>query len=371
MQVHIYRRAGESPYWHAQVYVGGRRYRFSCQTEDKATAREYARQRAEALTGRHNRGLIGLPEPVRVSEALDRYEREALPKLRPASQRRTHGIVAQARSWFVSGPLRDPQIVSVRPDDVLAFLEAKRAVGVSPRTVNLYRATLHRVFRLCVRPWLLLPSNPVAATEPLREEPREPVLLDADQYANLRAASADNPMLALFVTLAWELGARSGELLQLEWSDVDFERRLVTFRNDPTRGRQTKGRRSRTVPLSGEALRALREHAAQFRLSGPASPYIFKQLRPDRSARPGDRLASVYMAFKRVARAIGLPKLRPHDLRHCFCTRTLASGVPAQLVMAFVGHADLATTMRYTHLVPEHLRAVVEPATAAARWGAL
>jgi integrase len=279
-------------------------------------------------------------------------------------------VLAQARRWFVEGPLSDPLVQHVTPADVQAFLERKSSEGVKPRTVNLYRANLHRVFRLCVRPWLLIPVNPVAATEPLREEPREPVLLTEKQYADLRTASADHPMLSLFLALAWETGGRSGELLQLEWADVDFERHLVTFRNDPTCGRQTKGRRSRTVPLSDEAVRALRDHAAQFRLSAPQSPYVFKHTRSDRTARPGDRLGTLYPAFKRVARPLGLTKLRPHDLRHSFVTRKLAAGVPAQLVMKYVGHADLATTLRYTHLVPEHLRVVVEPSTAAARAGA-
>lgn len=358
MRLHIYRRRGETPHWQAQVYVGGRRYRFSCQTDDKETAQEYARQRSAELKARHNRGLVGLPEPVRMSDVFERYEREAVPKLRPASQRRTLGIVAQARFWFVSGPLKDPCAANVRPDDVLAFLEAKRGAGVSPRTVNLYRATLHRIFRLCVRPWLLIPANPVAATELLREEPREPVILSATEFAGLRNANA-NPMLRLFLVLAWETGARSGELLQLEWADVEFEGRLVTFRNDAKRGRQTKGRRSRTVPLSETATRALRDHAAAFRLLAPSSPYIFRHLRPNRGARPGDRLESLYDSFKRAARAAGLPNLRPHDLRHAFVTRKLAEGVPAQLVMRYVGHADLVTTLRYTHLVPDHLRSVV------------
>ncbi len=62
MRVHIHRRKGESPYWQAQAYVGGKRYRFSCQTEDKETAREYARQRVAELKGRHDRGLVGLPQ---------------------------------------------------------------------------------------------------------------------------------------------------------------------------------------------------------------------------------------------------------------------------------------------------------------------
>src|SRR3989442_7604308 len=71
------------------------------------------------------------------------------------------------------------------------------------------------------------------------------------------------------------------------------------------------------------------------------------------------RIDRVYRGFKSAAKRIGLPTLRPHDLRHAFVTRKLAEGVPAQLVMRYVGHADLATTLRYTHLVPEHLRAVV------------
>jgi integrase len=55
----------------------------------------------------------------------------------------------------------------------------------------------------------------------------------------------------------------------------------------------------------------------------------------------------------------GSARRRPHDLRHEFVARKLADGVPAQLVMRYVGHANLATTFHYTHLLPEQLRAVV------------
>jgi integrase len=200
----------------------------------------------------------------------------------------------------------------------------------------------------------------------LREEPREPYLLTWQEYQSLQAATAGQAMLKLFVTLAWETGARSGELLQLEWTDLDSERRLVTFANDPARGRQTKGRRSRTVPLSEAALNALREYAARYRLLAPRPPYIFKLLRPDRHKRPGDRIVRLYTGFKQAANEAGLVRLRPHNLRHAFVTRKLAEGIPAQLVMRYVGHADLATTLKYTHLVPEHLRPVVD--ASAASW---
>lgn len=359
-KVHLYQRKDESRYWQALVYLHGRRHRFSCRTSDKPTARRYAQSRLKELEERHNRGLGGLPAPVRMSDVFDRYEREYAPKLRLSSRKRMMDVVRLARKWFTNSTLRDPQVHRVTAREIQAFLDLKRGQAVSPRTVNLYRANLHRVFQLCVRPWLLIPANPVDGTEPLRHDPREPVLLSAGEYAALLAACANDPMLLLFVTLAWETGARSGELLQLEWGDVDFEQHLAKFANDPARGRQTKGRRSRTVPLSDAALEALREHAAQFRLLAPLSPYVFKHLRANRSAQPGDRLWSLYNAFKRAARAAGLADLRPHDLRHAFVTRKLAEGGPVQLVSRYVGHADLATTLRYTHLVAEHLRAVVE-----------
>jgi integrase len=290
-----------------------------------------------------------------MSAVFDRYEREELPKLRPSSRERTMNVVQRARGWFVD-TLHDPQAVGVEPHEITAFLEAKRREGVSARTVNLYRANLHRIFQLCVRPWLLIPSNPVAAVEPLRHEPRDPRVLTEDEYRRLLMAAQDNAMLRLFLVLAWETGARSGELLQLQGADVDFERRMLTFRNDPRHGRQTKGRRSRTVPLSQAAIDALGQHV---NLTN-GSRWIFAHRQYKRGARPGDRIESLYRSFVRAAKRAGLDGAHPHALRHAFVTRTLARGVPPQLVQAYVGHRHIATTLGYTHLVPEHLRAVVE-----------
>ncbi len=116
-----------------------------------------------------------------------------------------------------------------------------------------------------------------------------------------------------------------------------------------------------TLKRSAEDLRLHLPRTGLFRLLAPLSPYVFKHLRRSRDAKPGQRIDRVYRGFKSAAKRIGLPTLRPHDLRHAFVTRKLAAGVAAQLVMRYVGHADLATTLRYTHLVAEHLRAVVEP----------
>jgi integrase len=280
-----------------------------------------------------------------MSEVFDRYEREYAPRLRPSGRRRTMFVFQFARDWFVNGPLKDPDVRKVTARDIQSLLDLKQSEGVCARTVNLYRANLHRLFQLSVRPWLLTPANPVDGTETLRHDPREPRLLTTTEYKKLREECTEHPMLKLFGTLAWETGARSAEILQLEWSDIDFEHKLLTFANDPARGKQTKGRRSRTVPLSDAALTALREHAARFRLSAPQSSYLFKHLTANRSARPGDRMESLYLAFKKAAKASGFPELRPHDLRHSFVTRKLAEGAPVQLVSKYVGHSSLSVTL--------------------------
>ena len=61
------------------------------------------------------------------------------------------------------------------------------------------------------------------------------------------------------------------------------------------------------------ALQVLRDHAARFRLRAPLSPYVFKHLTAQ-SGEPGTGLATVSLSFKRAAKKIGLPTLRPHDL---------------------------------------------------------
>ena len=96
MRVHLYHRKGESPHWQALVRVGGKRYRFSCHTTHKVRARQLAEKRVRELEERHERGLLGLPTTLRISEVFDRYEREYAPKLRPSATRRMMDVVRQA-----------------------------------------------------------------------------------------------------------------------------------------------------------------------------------------------------------------------------------------------------------------------------------
>ena len=96
-------------------------------------------------------------------------------------------------------------------------------------------------------------------------------------------------MVSLFITLAWEAGARRGELSERQGQYVDLARGLLTFVNDPERGRQTKVLRSRTIPLSREALTLLQAHAAA--VSTLVRIGVRVSSRPTESDRKARRLA--------------------------------------------------------------------------------
>jgi len=88
-------------------------------------------------------------------------------------------------------------------------------------------------------------------------------------------------------------------------------------------------------------------------------------------SKAGARINDLRAAFNNAVDRAKLPEgFRRHDLRHLRVTTWLAGGASPVLVKEAVGHADLATTMRYTHLVREDLRALVQTTPPAPARGA-
>jgi hypothetical protein len=139
------------------------------------------------------------------------------------------------------------------------------------------------------------------------------------------------------------VAARAGELLALEWTDVDFRQKLVTFRRSRTGGitTDTKSRRPRQVPLSETLAAALQAHR---HLRGPL---VFCQ-------EDGTHLTLWFLhgALERAARRAQLRLLRWHDLRHSFASNLTIGGTPLRQVQEWMGHASITMTMRYAHLAP-------------------
>jgi integrase len=234
---------------------------------------------------------------------------------------------------------------------------------LSNRTVQKDRTMLYRLFEIAEK-LEYRDGNPVARTEAPKVDPRTPVILTPDENERLLAQCDGRPMLRLYVLVLGESGVRcESEALRLRWEDVDLAEGFLWIASGRD-GHRTKSGKGRWVPLTPRLTAALRAHLAAYRLAG--SPWVFHHERARRTARAGDRITKFRGSFLAAARRAKLPTaLRQHDLRHRRVTTWLADGKNPVHVKEAMGHADLKTTMAYTHLAREHLRALTDVQAAA------
>lgn len=346
------------------LYAGGKRHTFTLDTTDEREAKEFAEAKAAELTKEVKRQRIGLPGAVKVSWLFDRFETDVVPGFPSLSSQESYKRhIKLFRRFFVEG-LADPKVGEIGSGHVQQFMTWRKTCGATvmrPGSMNLTRSMLHHVFA-----WgeslELREGNPVNKIKPEQADPRPPIILDDEQYQRLLAVCRGNPMLYMFVTAMGETGARcESEVLWWRWDDLDFEGGFVKIAMRD--GHRTKGGKERWVPMTSVLRSALRPHVARFRFltyNDEPTPWVFHHPTANRGAKPGERIGGLRRAFQSAARRAGLPAgLHQHDLRHRRITTWLGQGKNPVHVKEAVGHADLRTTMAYTHLSREHLRSLV------------
>ena len=219
------------------------------------------------------------------------------------------------------------------------------------------------------REWIA--TNPAEAAEKVTVKRRAEfaVLSPAEVGAVARAADDAQECGADRVRGAFT-GLRMGELRALRWRDVDFANRLVHVRRSLTRTDEgsTKSGKARSVPLIDQAARPLDALSRRERWTGPDDRVFVT----DTGGKLYDGVMrdGLYAAMKAagIDRDRGTGKLFVfHDLRHTFGTLAVQA-FPLSDVQAYMGHADIQTTMLYVHHTPMHdaadrLGALVEKAT--------
>lgn len=149
------------------------------------------------------------------------------------------------------------------------------------------------------------------------------------------------------VLLAINTGMRRGELFNLEWSDVDLKNRIVTVE-----GLTAKSGKTRHLPLNDEAFAALlvwRNETAFKTLVFP-SPV---------NTESEEKLNNIKRSWGGLLSGAKITNFRFHDLRHHFASQLVMAGVDLNTVRELLGHGEIATTLRYAHLAPEHKAAAV------------
>ena len=204
---------------------------------------------------------------------------------------------------------------------------------LAPATVNREISCLKIMFAKAVE-WGRVESNPCVKVKKLKENnARTRFLTDEETERLIKAAK---PKLRQVITVLINTGMRRGELQNLKWSDLDFDRNLITLR-------RTKNGEVRYIPMN-----EVTKHVLLARRIAKESPLlVFSGTKPDR---PWDFCT----AFDFTRERVGLRDVRIHDLRHTFASHLCMKGVDIMTVKELLGHSSLEMTQRYSHLTDRH-----------------
>lgn len=291
---------------------------------------------------------------------LGAYMDDWIDSERLSVSQKTHASYEGTARLHIKPLLGHLRLKDLSADHLRWLYGEKLRAGLAPRTVQIIHTVLAKAMKEAVRRNLVITAATDGVKRP-RVEKREMRTLDNAQVLALLRAARGDPYEALY-TLAVSTGLRRGELLGLEWRDVDFDQRVISVRRSVSANgktlKPTKTGRGRTLRLTPDAVAALvlhraqqQEHRAMMGVSWLEHGLVFPSLVG--TATNADNF--VKRSFKPLLRKAGLPKIRFHDLRHTFATLLLPRPeVPSKVVQEMLGHSSITMTLdTYSHVLPE------------------
>lgn len=263
-----------------------------------------------------------------------------------AGARRPHTVKGTLHTWGKFVAFGKPWVLAdVTTLMVSEFKAHLVSSGLAPSTVRTALLRLSGVFSFAADEMkVFLGENPVKSVELPKAIERDPFYLNREEVKLLLDTAGKYERwkdVRLFISLAYYLGLRRNEAINVRWEWMDFERETVRIQNDG--GFRTKNGKARTVSMSLRLVAILEP----FRRSSGfiCYPHLPEKTNPLRlRVDPGD-------AFSRVVAAAGLPdRTTPHVLRHSFGSVLAMSGVSLYEIMKLLGHSDARTTQMYAHL---------------------
>lgn len=316
---------------------------------------ELVKQLAKAAAG----GNID-PDRVTVRQFLTAWQEDTL-----RGTVRASSYIRYARDLgHVTRVLGHLQLAKISPAAVQMMITQLEGEGIALTTRRGAIDLLRRAFKQAIK-WGMVATNPAMVVDRPKISRAAMRVWDADQVARfLQAAQATRPRSYALYQLALATGMRKGELLALQWEDVDLKRgalaikRILSEVNGQMMISEPKtaaGRRR--IELPARVVEALRRHRELMLAEGHPGPWVF----------PGERLGKpqfksvVDADFHAITAAAGVPRLRFHDLRHTAATLLLLLGEHPKVVQERLGHSRVSLTLDvYSHVLPSMQRGAAD-----------
>lgn len=261
-----------------------------------------------------------------------------------AARRAERTVDAYSRDLAAFGTFRGGPVAAASTAELERWVARMRADGLAGSTIARRVAAVRSFYRH----QMLLGArgdNPAAdLVLPRRTRTLPRTLSPAESERLIDAANGTTPRALrdrALVELMYGAGLRVSETIGLARTSVDLDARIVRVLG--------KGGKERIVPLGRPAAEAVRRYLALGR------PHLDRRHRPDLflNVRGGALTrAGAFLILRKLAARAGLEpeRVHPHLLRHSFATHLLEGGADLRSVQEMLGHADLSTTERYTHV---------------------
>ncbi|AEP28846.1 site-specific tyrosine recombinase XerD [Brumicola nitratireducens] len=244
-------------------------------------------------------------------------------------------------------------LVSVRKEDIQAYLTARFEQKLSQRSTSRFLSSSRSFFKYAIaKKWR--EDNPTQGVSNPKLPSYLPSTLSEKQVDDLLAAPNDDDPINVrdkaMLEVLYATGIRVSELVNLQMNEVSLLQGVIRVMG--------KGNKERLVPLGEVAIDCLATYLKEWRpqlLSKPSNT-IFPSKRGSTMTRQ-----TFWHRIKLHAKQAGIQvHLSPHTLRHAFATHLLNHGADLRVVQMLLGHSDLSTTQIYTHVATERLQSLVK-----------
>jgi len=318
-------------YWYIDYYADGKRHRIS-----HGKLKKFAELRLKEIELQIVREELRIPKDSAIDEFFENFLVYAEAHVMPKTLERYVTVIncfERYRSRFKS-----VNFLSKVTPTFLEDFKLSRLKKVSKGTINHDLKILGIIFRWAVD-HNLIKKNPVKEVRRFKVDMKQPRFFSPEEIRKILKCCSEKWYSSYMILL--HTGMRRGELANLEWDDVDFERKVIKI---TTKERWSpKGKREREISINDELFDLL----LKMRKESNGSSVVEKN-----NVKRYDR--ALWENFWRLAKKLGIKNVNIHTFRHTFASYLIMSGVDLVTVMELLGHRDITTTMRYAHLKPSH-----------------
>lgn len=256
------------------------------------------------------------------------------------------------------------KLIDLRPRDIQDFINYLYKQRLKGSTIAHYTSNMNTALKEAVIAEII-PSNPMNRIESVKKEVYIPEFYTDDELIELIEV-IKTQKIELPLTLGIIYGLRREEILGLTWNAIDFKNKSITIRKTVGRGKYDgvtqflikdipKNKSSyRTLPMFDFIADLLKKYKEKYKLNEKifGNTYITDYKDFICLMDNGELVKPDYVdrTFSRILKENGFRHIRLHDLRHSCATLLLRNGVPLPEIQKWLGHSNIITTQRYSHL---------------------